>query len=494
MKIDSPRLVSDASTRQSSSWDIKNAPKNYLSLVSTQAASAFFAFASVWLITKTLGSEGYGGIAAIIAASQLAQVLANWTGMAVIRFGVDEFIETERIAGTFWLRLFILLPNLLLVLLASNFWFPPLADWLKLAPNSFWLVFFHFAVAALWIHLQFSLQAVKRLTTQGWLIAVERLLAFVSLLILLSLGELNSISAIICYTVASLMTTLTGVWILRGFIFARFAAGWLFWRKIIVFSLPLIPFTITNYFAGGYADAVFISKFLSTRELGVYAVATQISGVALQLPSLFNSLLLPLFITLQKEAQSEKMTQYFKYMLPTFTLLWGLFAAIASFAGYFLLPLIFGEDFAATAHVFWILFTTSTLIFPLLAGYGSLAGSSSATYIPMISAILAGVANVCFNLILIPSYGILGCAWASAIMYLVNSLTLAVLLRKRVKIPISWTFIAPIPAVAGAGVFSMTLNPYWSVLLSTVLTLTMISLERTSIKNTLVFLKKYKKA
>ena len=304
---------------------MRNAPRNYISLVLTQGASAFFAFASVWLITRTLGSEGYGGVAAIIAASQLAQVLVNWTSMALVRFGVDEFIETEKIARTFWLRLFILLANLILVLLASNLWFPPLAGWLKLSPDVFWLVFLHFAAAALWVHFQFSLQAVKRLTTQGWLITVERFLVFASLLVFLSVGELDAVSAIICYTIAPLLTLFAGGWILRPYVFARFSADGAFWLKIIGFSLPLIPFTVTTYLSGGYADAVFISKFLTTRDLGIYAVATQISGVALQFPTLFNSLLLPLFISLQKESRNEKTIQYFRHLLPGFNFIVGLF-------------------------------------------------------------------------------------------------------------------------------------------------------------------------
>jgi O-antigen/teichoic acid export membrane protein len=485
---------SNKNERRSASWDVKNAPRNYLSLVLTQGASAVFAFASVWLITKTLGSEGYGGVAAIIAASQLAQVLVNWTSLAVARFGVDEFIETEKIARTFWLRLFILLPNLALTLLASNLWFPPLAGWLKLSTGTFWLVFLHFAVAALWIHIQFSLQAVKRLTFQGGLVSVERVLVFVGVLILISFGKLNSSSAVICYTIAPLITMLVGGWILRGFVFVRFSADWAFWRKILVFSLPLIPFTVTTYLSGGYADAVFISKYLSTSDLGVYSVATQINGVALQLPTLFNSLLLSLFVSLQKESQTGKMTQYFKDMLPTLTLSWGIFTMLSAFAGYFLLPLVFGEEFAKTIEPFWILFTTSTLIFPLLAGYGSLSGSSSATHIPMISAIFAGTTNVFFNFLLIPRFGMLGCAWASAAMYFVNSFTLALMLRSRVKIPISWTFFAPLPAIAGALVFSLTKNPFWSLLVSLAATAFIAYLEKESIFITLTFLKKYKKA
>jgi len=212
--IENPPNISAASERQSANWDIRNAPKNYLSLVLSQIGSAFFAFASVWLISKTIGSEGYGGVVAIIAASQVAQVLVNWTSVAVVRFGVDEFIETEKIARAFWIRLFILLPNLLFVLLVSNLWFPPLAVWLRLAPEIFPLVFLHFTVNAFWIHIQFSFQAVKMPRLQGGLMAVERILTFTSLLILLASGKLNSISAMVCYAVAPLAMVFAGFFFL----------------------------------------------------------------------------------------------------------------------------------------------------------------------------------------------------------------------------------------------------------------------------------------
>jgi O-antigen/teichoic acid export membrane protein len=492
--VENPAVITAASERQNASWDVRNASKNYFSLVVTQAGSAVFAFASMWLINKMLGTERYGGVMALIAASQLAQVLVNWTGFAVVRYGVNEFIETEKIARTFWLRLFILLPNLLLVLLTSNFWYPPLADWLNLPSEMFWVVLLHFSTAALWIHFQFSFQAVKMLRLQGGLLTIERLLIFISLSVLAAGGGLNEFSAVVSYAVVPLVISLGSFWILRDFVFARFRADWIFWRTILAFSLPLIPFTITTYLSGSYADAIFIVEFLSTRDLGIYMVATQISGVALQLPTLINSLLLPLFVTLQKEAQTQKMTQYFKYMLPAFTLCWGLFSTLVSFTGYFILPLVFGKEYAEATQPFWILFTTSTLIFPLLAGYGSLSNANSVTYIPMISAILAGFVNVYFNFLLIPKLGLVGCAWATAIMYFVNSFTLALLLRRNIKIPVSWTFIAPIPAVAGAFILSLTVNPYWSLLLCTTLTVFILYVKKESFEKTFMYLRNSRNA
>jgi hypothetical protein len=77
-------------------------------------------------------------------------------------------------------------------------------------------------------------------------------------------------------------------------------------------------------------------------------------------------------------------------------------------------------------------------------------------------------------------------------MFFVNSFSLAVLLRKRTKIPISWTFIAPIPAVVGAIVFSYTKNPYWATLICITATMFIIYMERESLQKTLVFLRTYK--
>ena len=485
--------ASAASERQSANWDVQNAPKNYLSLVLTQGASAFFAFASVWLITRMLGSEGYGGVVAIIAASQVAQVLVNWTSVSVVRFGVDEFIETEKIARAFWLRLFILLPNLLLVLLASGLWFPPLAVWLKLSPEMFWLVFLHFAANALWVHFQFSFQAVKMPRLQGGLLTVERILIFASLLILLATGRLNGISAMLCYAVVPLLMVLPGLFYLRKFIFSSFSVDGNFVKKIFAYSLPLLPFTLVGYFSGSYVDAVFISKFLTTGELGVYSVATQISGITLQLPTLANSLLIPLFITLQKENRTQKLNGYFKDILPSIILAWSFFCGLLAFAGYFFIPLFFGGEFAGAVAPFCVLLAASTFSLPILIGYSALSHSISATYISMFAAIFSALANVAFNFLLIPRFGAEGCAWASVVMYFVSVSTFYLLLRRSSRIPLSWMFAAMLPILGSAAAFSVTRNPFISLLVCAMIGVLIILARKNSLRETFNFLKTFRK-
>ncbi|HEY0428224.1 MAG TPA: polysaccharide biosynthesis C-terminal domain-containing protein [Pyrinomonadaceae bacterium] len=485
--------ASAASERQSASWDVQNAPKNYFSLVLTQGASAIFAFASVWLITKMLGSAGYGGIVAIIAASQVAQVLVNWTSVAVVRFGVDEFIETERIARAFWTRFFILLPNLVLVFLTSNLWFPPLAAWLRLSPEMFWLVFLHFTATALGIHFQFSYQAVKMPRLQGGMMTAERILIFAGLLVLTAAGRLNGVSAFLCYACVPFVMALIGFFYLRKFIFSRFSIDQRFIKKIFVYSLPLLPFTLVGYFSGSYVDAVFISKFLSVRDLGIYSVATQINGIALQLPTLANSLLIPLFITLQRENRAQKLNGYFKNILPSLTLAWSFFCAFLGFAGYFFIPLVFGAEFAGAVTPFWILLAASTLGLPILIGYSALSHSISATYISMFAAIFSALGNIAFNFWLIPVFGAEGCAWATVVMYFVSSATFYILLRRTSRIPLSWMLGAILPILASAGVFSLTRNPFVSLLTCAMIGVLIIFLHKNSMREAFAFLKTLRK-
>lgn len=481
------------SERQSSSWDIRNAPRNYAALVAYQVLSAAFSFGAVWLITRHLGSEGYGGIVAIIAASQVAQVFVNWTSTAVVRFGVDEFVETEKISRTFWVRFVVLVVNLLAVALISRLWFPTLADWLKLSPETFWLVIAHFAVTVIWIHVQMSLQAAKLPRVQGLLQMIERLLIFVGIFALTAAANLTPIFAMLCYIIAPAAMIFAGLFKLRHFINARFDIDRAFVRKIVAYSIPLLPFSLVGYFSGSYVDAVFVSQFLSTNDLGIYSVATQINGIALQLPTLANTLLLPLFVTLTNEGLNEKIKSYFTHALPAITLVGGLSGTILSAAGYVLIPVIFGSEFEQAALPLWILISSSVVGLPALLGYASATHSSSLTYVATIASVFAATANIALNFLLIPIWGLEGCAWATLSAILISTIIFATMLKRKIQLPPSWSFFAILPNLTAAITLSLTHNIYFAITIGITLTALLLLFKRRSFTSGLsVIMRSYK--
>lgn len=496
-QIIEPQITQQTSSsheRQSSSWDIRNAPRNYVSLVAYQVLSAAFSFAAVWLITRHLGSEGYGGIVAIIAASQVAQVFVNWTSTAVVRFGVDEFIDTEKISRTFWVRLIVLAVNLIVVVLISRLWFPTLADWLKLSPETFWLVIAHFAVTVIWIHVQMSLQAAKLPRIQGLLQMIERLLIFAGIFALTAAANLKPFEAMLCYIIAPAAMIFAGLFKLRHFLSVRFDIDRAFVRKVFAYSIPLLPFSLVGYFSGSYADAIFVSKFLSTHDLGIYSVATQINGIALQLPTLANTLLFPLFVTMQRETENQRSLNYFRNILPTLTLLWGLACTVLAFAAFFAIPVFFRGEFQAATPPLWILLVASTIWIPVAIGYSPLSNATSTTYISMIAAVLAAITNITANFILIPRYGLVGCAAATAVAFFVSAAAFAVLIRRNMKLPLSWTFAAIVPCIAGTASFCISQSPWVGLSVCMAISFLIAYLFRGSLNKTFVFLKAFRTA
>ena len=200
---------------------------------------------------------------------------------------------------------------------------------------------------------------------QGFLQMIERLLIFAALMVLAAIGQFDAVYIMLAYILAPLAMILVGLFQIKNYILSRFALDRAVILKIFTYSLPLLPFSFVGYFAGSYLDAIFVSKFLSTRDLGIYSVATQMNGLAMQLPTLANTLLMPLFITLQKETKDTRTFDYFRNILPGLTLCWGLGMSGLGFCGYFLIPLVFGAEFGAAALPLWILATASVVAIPV---------------------------------------------------------------------------------------------------------------------------------
>ncbi len=494
-QIDVNSVAAQSSDRQSSGWDIRNAPGNYFWLILFQAGSALAAFASVWLITRPqhLGKEGYGGIFTVIVASQVVLVFVNWTAISVVRFGVDEFVETAAVARTFWTRFLILTINLIAVLAFSFLWYDPLARWLKLSHASFWLVIGYFAVSAVWLHLQQGLQAAKMLRAQGFLLMGERVLTFAGIVALIISGSLEFQYAVICYIVAPALVLIAGLIQLRSVIFKRFAFRREDFKRILVYSLPLVPYGLVGYFSGSYLDAIFITSYLSTADLGVYSLAMQINGIAMQVPTLANTVLLPLLVTQQAESGKERSFGYFRNVLPGIVLMWGVASAAMGLVFYFAIPIIYGEPFSPAAVPVWILLSATVVWIPVAIGYSALANTISATYISLVAATASSVVNVGANFILIPKYGMIGCAIATLIAFTASVVTFAILLRFSAKMPISWTFFAFVPSVISVLLLTLLDAPVLALIGCLAVSGIIAFVKRDSIKMLISFLSTFRR-
>ncbi|CAN5339133.1 hypothetical protein BH20ACI2_BH20ACI2_15960 [soil metagenome] len=446
-----PLLTEPASLseRQDSGWDIRNAVKNYASLVAAHGATALFSFASVWLITKHLGSEGYGGIIAFVAASQLVQIFLNWSATALARFGIEEFVETGKITRSFWSRTLILIPNLVLALLTSVFWLRPIAELLNIPSGAVWLIGIHLSVTCIWLHIQYSMHAIKMLRLQGILLAIERSLTFIGILALILADRITWENALWCYILPPAILSLAGMFEIRPFVSFRAIVDRAQLRKMLVFSVPLIPFALVGYLSTSQLDAFFITKYLSTRDLGIYAVAAQINGMTMQLLIVANTILLSMFVSLETVGDRLMVQRFLKEVLPSATVFWLAMCVVLGTIGGFLIPLVFGPSYELLRMPLFILLMGNAIGAPIYFGYAAFSNAISATYISTIAMVTAAAVNITLNFYLIPRYGLVGCALATFISVTVCCVVMVSLCHRKITVARINLLIALSPIVLG---------------------------------------------
>ena len=475
--------------RRDADWDVRQGPKNYLVLVGAQIASAFLAFAAVWVATRYLGPAGYGGVVAIIAASQcVAQLTVNWTGLSLIRYGCEEFIETGRITKTFWARLFILVSTLLVVAPTFPFWLPPLASWLQIPSQAYPLVLGHLVVTAFWIHLQHALQGAKLPRLQAQLLTLERASILLVLLTLGLGGNADLYSVTLAYVLSPLVASAIALWRLRKLVGSVLSLDRLTLKRIVVFSVPLLPSALIGYFASGYLDAFFIAHFLSVVALGVYSIVYQLSGTILQLPLLAGTLLLPLFVSTDPSMREERISRFISYVLPLLTLVWSLLCAVLAVITGYLVPVVFGPKFSEAVPALWPLMASAALAGPVLMGYFPISNTKAITYVTAVNAAIAAVLNVGLNLILIPRFGLLGCAWATLIAFVASLVVTAYLVGKHFPASHHWAPLATLPAMVGAIVALWTSNRLAPLVISVLVAIIFVLICRKSLTEGLVSL------
>ncbi len=445
LTVEQPEL--NHAHRRTAKWDMENVFKNYFVLVGTQIGGALFSFATVWLATKLYGTEGYGNIVAIVAGSQAVQLFTNWTNVALARYGVQEFVETGKISKSFWARSAVAIPNLGVVASTAPLWIYWIFAMLHLPSSVLWYVVLHVCASVAWLHFQHALQAAKLPRMQGALLFIERAAVFLLVVLFGYFLKLSWLFAFVAFIAAPLAMCVVAIVKLRPFINYKVAIEKKSVKRILSFSIPLIPYSVAGFFCTNYLDAFFITRYLSKSDLGLYSVAYQINSLLLQFLILVGTLLMPMFVTLRTKEQHGYIHQYVENILPVVTLCWGAVMPFAAIAVGHIVPLIFGQEFVHLDAVLWVFMSGTSFILPSLIGYSPFATAASAVYISFPLALTSAATNVLGNFALIPKWGLLGSAWSTSLSSIVALISIVLLIRLKFRFKTSLLFQCLIPTI-----------------------------------------------
>jgi O-antigen/teichoic acid export membrane protein len=203
---------------------------------------------------------------------------------------------------------------------------------------------------------------------------------------------------------------------------------------------PLLPAGLASW-ALLYGDRLFLARTVSLDAIGVYAIAVKLAALLSIAIEPFKSAWGPL--ALASRDQGNAAAEYARVLRLYCAGAFGLALALSLFANEILL-VVTTPAYAGGAEYVWL------LVFGPLAG-GLTAAVGVGLYLerrlaPLAWAgIAAALANTVLNLVLIPAYGVLGAAVATALGALVAPLVVAAYAQRAHPLPFRW----PLALAAG---------------------------------------------
>ena len=192
-----------------------------------------------------------------------------------------------------------------------------------------------------------------------------------------------------------------------------------------------------SHFLNARTDQILTALLASEATLGVYAVAVNASEVLFYLPSAVAAALLPA-VARESPGAATRTLPVFRAV----TLLTAVAVAIAALAGPVLVPAVFGDAYSDSVDPFlWLL--PSAFGFVASATFSSALVASNAPGLSSLGPLVALVAGIALDVVLIPAHGAAGAAAAASAALLAGGAVAAAAYRSQTGF--GWSELVPRP-------------------------------------------------
>ncbi len=415
--------------KRTSQWDKKQLVPNFAVSAVTQLFASFISFLISYYILKKYNPTILGELVLLISTAQVFVFLTNWSLVSIQKLGTEEYLESHNISLVFSNRFLLFLLNFLFVSGIFLVLFPVLKTFFPLTFGNGLLAIGYGFILSLNIHFYGGFQARKLLKMQGLLMLTEKLLIVAGLLLFVRYSTIS-------------LEKIAGVFILAGVTVSGICYAYsrqsltLRWnramiRKIIRFSLPLFPYTVVAFFTSNYIDSFFINKYLVKGDIAIYSMAYQFNGVWIQIPTILGAIILPFFITVNKQESDKVTLQYISTYGTTLNYIWSALSYIVMIVLIGILPAVYDGFGTAFFICLFMFLVSSSVSFSAAVLFSPYLLSRGIVKIALPLALLSAVTNIAGNMLLIPAYGIAGCAMASVLFGFLYSLVLTLFISLR---------------------------------------------------------------
>jgi|GEM_PF-898753 len=220
------------------------------------------------------------------------------------------------------------------------------------------------------------------------------------------------------------------------------------WRELVSFSAPVMFMNLLGYFVLK-SDVLVMGTFRTAAEVGVYAIAAALAqGVSMPTDALGASLA-PSFSGLMGQGDVEGLRRLF-HTSTRWLFLMGSFVGLALILAGKLILHLFGKDFSEGFLVLCVL-ASGQMFSACLGANGNLITMTGHPKVNLVNSLCLGLGNLSLGILLVPRYGAMGAAAASATSWVFVNLARALEIWFILKIgPWDKTIRKPLVTVAAS--------------------------------------------
>lgn len=413
---------------------------------------------SIGLLTRFLGTNGYGDYNTVITFLSLFSIAADFGLYLILVREISQSPEKqEQIAGNiFTLRL----ASAFLVIGAAPavaFFFPYAVE-LKQAILGGVFAFVFASLTQVLVGV-FQKEFKTQVTVLGELSSRLIFLSFL-MVAFFYLHEKSLILLIMGVTVSNFVNFIIVFLFSQKFLRIRLKFDRKYWKYVIKESFPIAASIVLNliYFK---IDTIMLSVMKTPHDVGIYGVAYKLLEILIVFPAMFTGTMLPVFSRLKNEDFSK-----FKVLVQKSLNLLILAAVPIVIGGYLLakplIVLISGPDFLPSVGALKILIIATGIIFiGNLFGYLIVSVGIQKKMVKVY--FLGALLNVILNLALIPNFSYIGASIATLITEFLVAILAIVIFRNSIQYAPSFNLF--FKALIAGGVMGLVLYNIipWSI-------------------------------
>ncbi|MFH1412482.1 MAG: flippase [bacterium] len=380
---------------------------NTIIQVVSKIVSTFLGLIAMAVMTRYLGSAGFGEYTTVITFVSLFAIIADLgltlvTTQMINRPGVDQDKLLSNLFG------FRLVSAVFLVGLAPlAIWFFPYGHDIKMGVLITSIAFFFLALNQIFVSL-----FQKNLRTERIAIAeVSGRVILVAVVIMARVFDqgLNGMLWAIVY--CNFLTFILHYILAKRFAKVRLKFNWPIWREIMGRSWPLL-LTIAFNLIYLKADIIFLSLMKTKEEVGIYGASYKVVDVLVTVPFLFAGIMLPILVN----RWSNNLKQDFFRILQKMFDLTAIMVIPLMFGGYFLahniMLLVAGSEFTASGPILQILLlSVGALFFACVFTHTMISLDKQKKLI--IYYLITAVTALPLYLVMIKKWSYFGAAWGT---------------------------------------------------------------------------------